>query len=217
MAERIRLIVIDSAPLVREGFRSLLAESAEFLVAATGGNLHDAIALTQTYSPEVVVMDINIPGNGLEAAKLLARSYPKVRIVILTFSERPEHVKLALQIGVIGYVLKGSTVEELYSCLRAIRGGKRYISPELAGAVLGSSMGLQDAAGPLLSLDQAVFTARENEVVSLLGMGKTNKEIALQLELSEKTVKHHMSTIMEKLQVRNRVEAALAVSRMSNR
>jgi DNA-binding NarL/FixJ family response regulator len=210
MTEKLRVAIIDDHPILREGIRATVGESVEFEVVGAGESLHDAVAIAQNHLPDVMLMDINIPGNGFEAMKLIHKTYSQIKIVFFTASERLDHVKLALDQGAMGYILKGSTSEELYRCLRSVRTGRRYITPELAARVLG---GVEDPS-PENAGRPVRFTGREKDVVSLLAAGRTNREIADRLELSEKTVKHHMSVIMDKLGVRNRVEAALAISRM---
>jgi two-component system, NarL family, nitrate/nitrite response regulator NarL len=217
LADQMRIGIVDDHPMLREGIRGTLHESAEFLVVGMGESLHDAIAIAQNHSPDVLLLDINIPGNGLDVARLLSRSYPKIRIVIFTVSERVDHLQVALAHGAIGYLLKGATADELYRCLRSVKAGRRYIAPELAGKVLGGAEDMPISAPGLRGMDQFSFTHREVDVAELLGSGKTNREIADVLEISEKTVKHHMSVIMEKLNVRNRVEAALMLSRLTEK
>lgn len=216
MSELTKVVTIDDHPLIRSGIRSALEGSTEFKLVAEGENLHDAIAIAQTHSPDIMLLDINIPGNGFEAAKLLGRSHPSVKLVIFTVSERSDHLVFALEHKVIGYVLKGANEEELFRCLRSVKNGKRYISPELAGKVMSGDKSA-DASMEISGGDASLFTGRENDVAELLALGKTNKEIGDNLKITEKTVKHHMSVIMEKLNVRNRVEAALMLARSYER
>jgi two-component system, NarL family, nitrate/nitrite response regulator NarL len=211
-----KVATIDDHPLIRSGIRAALAGSMEFSLVAEGESLHDAIAIAQTHSPDIILLDINIPGNGFEAAKLLGKSYPTIKVVMFTVSERSDHLVFALEHKVIGYVLKGADEEELFRCLRSVKNGKRYISPELAGKVLGGE-DVPNPAGEPESSEMNMFTGRENDVAQLLALGRTNKEIGEKLNITEKTVKHHMSVIMEKLNVRNRVEAALLLSRKVSR
>jgi two-component system, NarL family, nitrate/nitrite response regulator NarL len=214
MHEPVKVGIIDDHPLLRQGLCEVLSKSSEFKLAGTGANLQDAVSIGKTHEPDIMILDISIPGNGLEAARLLLKAHPKMKIVMFTVSERTEHVIAAIEIGALGYLLKGSSAEELFTCLRAVKNNKRYVSPELAGQVLnfqnnGSLQGMERAL-----VGKAHFTDRESDVVDLLSAGKTNREIADQLHLSEKTVKHHMTVIMEKLNVRNRVEAALVLARL---
>jgi two-component system, NarL family, nitrate/nitrite response regulator NarL len=205
------LAIIDDHPLYRAGLVSVFDGSSEFKVVAQGETLHDAIAISQTNRPEMMILDINIPGHGLEAARLIGRSYPDVKIVILSVSDRPEHVVTALECGSKGYLQKGATEEDLLDCMRAVRNGKRFIWPELAAKVLSLKGGLPEENITQVVQREMNFTGREMDVAKLLKDGHTNREIASSLQISEKTVKHHMSVIMQKLQVRNRVEATLAI------
>jgi two-component system, NarL family, nitrate/nitrite response regulator NarL len=207
---RLRVAIVDDHPLMIAGIKAIFVDSQEFEIVGTGATLHDAVALSQNTAPDVMMLDINIQGNGLEAMKAVSKIHPGVKIVFFTASERLDHVKMALELGAMGYVMKSASAEDMYNCLRSVRNGRRCITPLLAARVLGG-----DADLPMLSNGREIhFSDKEVAVVKLLAAGLTNREIADKLDLSEKTVKHHMSVIMEKLRVRNRVEAALAISRM---
>ena len=209
MSEATRVAVIDDHPLLRAGVRSALTDSLEFQIVAEGENLHEALAVAQRHAPHIMIIDINVPGNGFEIIKLLRKAHPNIKVIVFTVSERSEHLAFALDLNASGYLLKGASDDDLLRCLRSVKSGKRYISPELAGHIYG---GGQSGEAPASQSDAVPFTGREIEVAKLLAIGKTNKEIGDQLQISEKTVKHHMSVVMEKLGVRNRVEAALAIS-----
>jgi two-component system, NarL family, nitrate/nitrite response regulator NarL len=207
---RLRVAVVDDHPLMLEGVKGVIADSSEFEIVGSASNLHEAVAVAQNYAPDVMLLDINIPGNGFETMKAVNKIHPGIKIIFFTVSERLDHVKMALELGAMGYVIKGASVEDIHNCLRSVRNGKRFITPLLAARVLGG-----DSDYPTLADGHEVrFSDKEVAVVKLLAAGLTNREIADKLNLSEKTVKHHMSVIMEKLRVRNRVEAALAISRM---
>ncbi len=205
------LAIIDDHPLYRAGLVSVFEGSSEFNVVAKGANLHDAVAIAQTQEPALMIIDINIPGHGLEAARLINKSFPNVKIIVLSMSDRPEHVSAAFQCGARGFLQKGASEANLLECLRVVRGGQRYVWPELAARVLATKSGPPDENEQPPAGRRARFTDRELDVVTLLKDGHTNREIADKLQISEKTVKHHMSIIMQKLQVRNRVEATLAI------
>lgn len=148
-----------------------------------------------------------MPGGGLEAARAVAQACPVTKIVMLTFSEEEDDVLRALKAGARGYILKGVSGRELKGIVRAVYGGEVYITPTLAVAVLHDM-----AAGPVKRgepnlLDE--LTPREGQILERVTAGRSNKQIAAELELTEKTVKHYMTNILQKLQVRNRVEAAL--------
>lgn len=198
------LVHIEEWPIYRKGFASLLQDAAEFSLVGVGGNLHDAIALTQTHRPNLIVLDINIPGNGIEAAKIIARQYPASRLVFLTASERPEHILAAFDCGALSYIRKNSEPQEILDGLRSAKLGQRFVSPALSS----KTAKLKETSGDWI---EQQFTAREADIVRLLTEGQTNREIAQRLAISEKTVKHRVTDIMQKLQVRNRVEATRAI------
>jgi two-component system nitrate/nitrite response regulator NarL len=148
-----------------------------------------------------------MPGGSIEAARQISVSCPVVKIVMLTVSEHDDDVLSALQVGARGYILKGIGGDELISIVRSVKRGESYVSPDLAARLLvearsGNSHGA--APDPIDGL-----TAREEQILKLVSRGLSNKEIGRDLDLQEKTVKHYMTNILQKLQVRNRVEAAL--------
>jgi two-component system, NarL family, nitrate/nitrite response regulator NarL len=157
--------------------------------------------------PDVILLDVSMPGGGLNAVRQIANAFPVVKIVMLTVSEEEDDVTAALRAGARAYVLKGVAARELVRILRAVAAGEVYVTPALASNLL---VGLTGGAGSRQTsspLDD--LTERERQILELVAGGDSNKEIAYQLHLSEKTVKHHMTNILQKLQVRNRVEAAL--------
>ncbi len=162
--------------------------------------------------PDVLLLDINISGGGLYAAQIVALRSPVTKIVILTVSEEEDTLLAALRAGARAYVLKGVSGRDLIAILRGVMAGEVYITPVLAASLLvemtGSGRRATPAANPLDEL-----TEREHQVLELVAAGLSNKEIGQQLCLSEKTVKHHMTNILGKLQVRNRVEAAMLAQR----
>ncbi len=164
----------------------------------------------------MMLLDVSMPGNGIEAARTISQMAPGILILILTVSESEEHVAAALQAGARGYVLKGASAQELVRTIRAVHQGDSYVSPGLAARLLTQMKQHQaqsHASSSLHGGDGVELTAREDEILAFVSRGLTNKEIASRLALSEKTVKHYMTNIMNKLQVRNRVEAVLASRR----
>ncbi len=211
MPELAKLAIVDDHPLYRAGLTAVFKGSTEFEVVAGGANLHHAIAIAQTHKPDLMILDINIPGQGLEATRLITQSFPAIKIIVMSVSDSPEHVKAAMESGARGYLQKGASAEDVFDCLRAVAKGERFIWPELAAKILAAREALPELVErPAVPLKPR-FTERELDVVNFLRDGKTNREIAEKLAISEKTVKHHMSVIMQKLQVRNRVEATLAI------
>ncbi len=214
MSEMIRIAVVDDHPLFREGVAFTLDTAGGFEVVGQGSSAADALRIVSQERPDMILLDVSMPGNGIEAARAISAMAPEVLIVILTVSESEEHVAAALQAGARGYVLKGSSGQELVRTVRAVHDGDSYVSPGLAARLL-TQMKQQQTSNvhALRNDDAAELTAREDEILGYVSRGLTNKEIASRLALSEKTVKHYMTNIMNKLQVRNRVEAVLASRR----
>lgn len=208
MDSRISLIVADDHPLYREGVVRTLSAEPDILVAGVGASADEAVSLVAGHAPDVVLLDISMPGGGLPAAKRIAEAYPAVKIVMLTVSEQDEDVHAALKAGARGYVLKGVGGAELVQLVREVAKGASYVSPSLAARLLKEAgKGGAGAAAPGDRFDS--LTEREREILLLVADGKSNKEVARDLDLQEKTVKHYMTNILRKLGVRNRVEAAV--------
>ncbi|HEX9905930.1 MAG TPA: response regulator transcription factor [Propylenella sp.] len=203
----VRVVVVDDHPLFREGVAASLANSGHFTVVGQGGSADEAVRLVQDLSPEMVLLDLSMPGGGLSAAREIAAIAPGARIVVLTVSEDDDNVLQALQAGAKGYVLKGVGSTALVEILKGIAKGESYVSPSLAARILTEMRGREPNRpqdNPL-----AALTAREEEILRLVATGQSNKQVALSLDLQEKTIKHHMTRILSKLQVRNRTEAAI--------
>jgi DNA-binding NarL/FixJ family response regulator len=212
LSNRIRVILVDDHPLFREGVAYTLQTEPDIDVIGQGASLDEALQLAQELAPDVVLFDVGIPGGGIQAAAAVAAAYPDVKLIMLTASAEEGDLVAALNAGAQGYVLKGVSARELIAVVRSVWAGEHYVTPSLAGSLLSSmAAGKQPAANPLDEL-----TERERQVLDLVASGLSNKEAAEQLFLSEKTVKHYMTIIMEKLGVRNRVEAALLVQRGSS-
>ena len=156
--------------------------------------------------PDVMVLDIAMPGSGLAAAGRIGDACPATRIVMLTVSEDEDDILAAVKAGAAAYVLKGAGASELIDVIRAVHAGEVYVAPALAWGMLREMSAPR--AGPYDDL-----TAREREVLELVAEGLSNQEIGERLGLAEKTIKHHMTNILGKLHVRSRVEAALLVAR----
>ncbi len=207
--DKLRIAIVDDHPLFREGVAATLNGMPDLEVIGQGGNADQAIQLALDLLPDVLLLDISLPGGGIEATREIVRLCPYVKVIMLTASENEQHVSSALEAGARGYILKGIGVAELVRTIHAIHGGEHYVTPQLAARLLSIMKTIPSApqaAGALPDL-----TKREEQILDGVAEGKTNKEIARVLNISEKTVKHYMTNIMHKLQVRNRVEAALVV------
>lgn len=201
----ITLIVADDHPILRDGLVASLTETGEFKVLATGASAQEAIDLARKHNPDVALLDLSMPGNGITAAKEIVDQKLASHVAMLTVSEDSLDVTNALQVGAIGYVLKGVSAEELRRILKGIARGEAHVSPGLAAQVLKIMQApKKQERHPIDDL-----TKREEEILRLVATGQSNKEVATTLNLQEKTIKHYMTVILSKLHARNRVEAAL--------
>ena len=207
MHEHIRVAVIDDHPLFRDGVIHTLRSAPDIEVVAEGATAQDAVEIGRYNAPHIMLLDISMPGCGLEAAREIQRACPNVKAVMLTASENESHVQLALQHGVKGYIVKGCSGPELLRIIRAVQNCEPYITPALAARLLTQRKKPDPDIGTPVTA--ASLTHRENQVLQLLSHGLMNKEIAYKLKLTEKTVKHYMTELMQKLNARNRVEAVL--------
>jgi DNA-binding NarL/FixJ family response regulator len=203
----LRVMLVDDHDLFRTGLRNLLEEQGLQIVAEASDGA-TALTLVRELAPDIVVMDLNMPGmNGIEATRETARLAPLTRVVVLTISDQDDDVIDAIVAGACGYLLKDSSIQDLMQGIRAASIGEALISPHIASKVLqrvrAFGVSTDDAvAGPELS-------DRETEVLRLIANGKDNAEIAQELHISPKTVKNHISNILMKLQIENRIQAAV--------
>jgi two-component system nitrate/nitrite response regulator NarL len=203
MTEPIRILVADDHPLFLEGLVATLSGDQEMQVVATAVDASTAVDAAREHRPDLALLDVTMPGGGLEAARLIATASPATRVVMLTSSENQDNLVAAMNAGAKGYVLKGIAGRELRAILTSVNGGDVYVAPGLAyGMIKGLTM--PRARDPLEEL-----TKRERDVLELVGAGLSNAEIGGRLGLAEKTVKHYMTAILGKLEVGSRVEAAL--------
>ncbi|NKL28354.1 response regulator [Rhizobium leguminosarum bv. viciae] len=194
--------VVDDHPLFREGVTRSLSEMSGFNVIGEGASSDDAAVIASDNCPDIMLLDISMPGGGLSAiSDVLARS-PTTKVLMLTVSEDVDTLLDALQRGAMGYVLKGVGSRGLAEAIQTVLSGTRYISPTMSAKVMENSL----HGG---TSDKNSLTPREREVMDLVAQGLSNKHIGLRLGLQEKTVKHHMTQILSKLGASNRTEAAL--------
>lgn len=210
MSDLIQIVVADDHPLLRGGVVLTLVEHGGFSVLAQAGSADEAVSAVETHMPDIVLLDVSMPGSGLEAAATISQRFPAVKIVMLTISEADDDLLSALRAGARGYALKGVSATELIDVLQGVASGGSYVSPALAARVLASMQG----RGPREVPEAESLAPREVMILRLVATGRSNKEIARDLELQEKTIKHYMTNILQKLQVRNRVEAALKAREM---
>jgi two-component system, NarL family, nitrate/nitrite response regulator NarL len=209
MVEATRIVLIDDHPMLREGVAATLSAESDFDIVGQGDDADMAIQLAGDLQPDVMLLDVSMPqGGGLRAAREIADLYPIIKIIMLTVSETEEDVLGAFKSGARGYVLKGVKGSELVRIIRTILGGEPYVTPKLAATLLGEARE-KTAKSPPEADPLSDLTRREREILELVAVGQSNKEVARNLNLTEKTIKYNMTNILQKLQVRNRVEAAL--------
>ena len=202
-----RIILVDDHPLFREGVSRSLMEAGDFEIVGQGGSAADAIALVQQHRPDMALLDISMPGSGIVAAQKICAHSAEIKVVMLTVSESGDDIMAALKAGAHGYVLKGVGSVELAAILRGIMNGESYVSPSLAARLWVELRERPHMSAPDDLL--ATLTSREDEILRLVAKGQSNKQVAIDLDIQEKTVKHHMTSILNKLKVRNRTEAAV--------
>jgi DNA-binding NarL/FixJ family response regulator len=202
---------VDDHPVLLSGMSQLFAASDEFHVVGVGRSADDVVNIVNGIKPDVVVLDLNMPGRVLDAVATVARQSPETRLVVFTASSCIDTAIATLEAGVHGYVLKGASLEELSEAIRHVRTGETYITPTLAAKLMDR---LRKVSRPQPAT-RLSFSKREEEVLRLLLKGCTNREIADALSISDKTVKHYMTVLIQKLQVRNRLEVVLAVKELS--
>lgn len=201
----ISIMITDDHSMIREGLKSLLELDDDIKVIAEAVDGRDCLDKLDVYKPDVLLLDINMPNmNGLEVLKELKARKSKVKVLVLTVHNETEYLMKAVDIGINGYVLKDSESAELKKAIRAIMDGETYIQPSLIPALNAKRMERNEDEEKIDSL-----TRRELEVLKLLAIGMYNKEIAEKLEISERTVKNHVSNIFKKLEVTDRTQAAV--------
>jgi len=204
----IRIVVADDHHVVRTGFAALLDTQPDFTVAGTAIDGAEAVRLARELSPDVIVMDVRMPGmDGIEATRQLAGSGP--RVLILTTFDLDEYVYDALRAGASGFLLKDVTAERLFDAVRVVASGEALLAPTVTRRLISEFTRLKPATaptGPLL----ATLTPRETEVLKLIAEGLSNPEIAGRLVVTEETVKTHVSRVLNKLGLRDRTQAVVA-------
>jgi DNA-binding NarL/FixJ family response regulator len=206
----LRVVVADDHPFYRDGLAKLLNANG-IDVAAQAANGEAAIRAVEETAPDVVVMDLNMPGmSGLEATRRLTETAPATRVLVLSVSAQEEDVTEAILAGASGYVLKESPVEEVVAGIQAAAAGQALISPRVATLLLGR---LREHAQAQRDMSMTQLSERELDVLGLLAAGKANHEIAEVLYISPSTVRNHVANILAKLHVDNRVQAAVRAVR----
>ena len=213
----IKLVIIDDHQLFREGVKRILEFEETFVVVAEGEDGKEAVDLVQEYSPDVVLLDINMKEvNGIEATRQLVEAYPNTKVMILSIHDDESYVTHALKTGASGYMLKEMDSDELIEEVKIVADGGSYIHPKVTHKLVNEyrrivnsgskGMGYQQ---PEVQMPLHLLTSRECEVLQLLSDGKSNRSIGDALFISEKTVKNHVSNILQKMNVNDRTQAVV--------
>jgi DNA-binding NarL/FixJ family response regulator len=198
--KKIRVLLADDHKLVRAGIRSLLERLPELEVVAEASDGTEAIQLVEQYNPQVVLMDLSMPElNGLEATRHLTKTFPKVRVIVLSIYTDEEHVYQSLRAGAAGYLMKGAATEELELAIMSVARGETYLSPPVSKPVImeyirRTNVGLSPREG---------LSPRQTQILKLIAEGNTTKQVALHLAISVKTVETHRSALMKRIGVRD--------------
>jgi len=202
----VRVLIVDDHPLFRDGLRGLLETADDIEVVGEAASGDEAVGLARHFEPEVILMDLNLPGlHGIEATRQITQDHPRINVLVITMFEDDESVFSALRAGARGYLLKGASHGETLRAIRAVANGEAIFGPSVAARVMkyfAAPPGRQQLSFPEL-------TDREREILEFIAHGSTNETIAEALVLSLKTVRNHVSNICGKLQVADRAQAVI--------
>jgi NarL family two-component system response regulator LiaR len=206
MAEPISVLLVDDHSMVREGIRAFLVTQADLTVVGEAGSGEEAIKLAEQHVPDVILMDLIMPGmDGVETTRRVKQVSPRSQVVVLTSYHEDEHIFPALKAGALSYILKDISAQELASAVRKAAVGEAVLHPRVAARVIKELQGKRaDALNPFTELSE-----RELEVLKLIADGMSNADMAAKLFLSEKTIKGHVSNILSKLHLVDRTQAAV--------
>ncbi|MFJ8920155.1 response regulator [Streptomyces sp. NPDC102415] len=209
-----RVLIADDEPMIRAGVRAVLSTDPDIEIVAEAADGHEAVELVRLHRPDVAVLDVRMPrANGIDAAAEIGRIAPATGVIMLTTFGEDDYILRALGCGAAGFLIKSGEPEELVAGVRAVAGGAAYLSPKVTARVVAhlASGGAGDRAGRRAAAREKVagLTPREREVLSLLGGGLTNGQIARRLHVVEGTVKAHVSSVLSRLGVENRAAAAV--------
>lgn len=207
--DTIRVVVADDHPLFLNGVVKCLDSEPSFTVVGQGASASEAFQICIDTLPDIVLLDVHMQGGGIAAAKNISQACPTVRIGMLTMSENDDDVLQSFQAGAHGYVVKGVSGSELATVIKTLHDGDMYVSPGLAGRLMSMSGKQVDSVATKSDVALDRLTAREEQILAGIANGLSNREIGDQHYLAEKTVKNYVTNILQKLHVRNRVEAAV--------
>ncbi|MGL4819075.1 MAG: response regulator [Bacilli bacterium] len=211
---KINIVLIDDHKLFREGIKRILEFEESFQVVAEGSDGTEAVRIVEKHNPDIIVMDINMPGmNGVEATAELVAKYPDVKVIILSIHDDENYVMHALKTGALGYLLKEMDADTLIKAIKVVHEGGSYLHPRIAHNLVQEFRKLSNSgetpADPIATPPLHVLTRRECEVLQMLADGMSNRGIGEKLYISEKTVKNHVSNILQKMNVNDRTQAVV--------
>jgi len=203
--DRLRVLIADDHLLFRDGLRALLASADDTDLVGEASTGEEAVALAASLQPDIVLMDVQMPGvNGIDATRQIVRMSPHIGVLVVTMFEDDHSVFMAMRAGARGYMLKGASHAEMLRAIRAVGSGEAIFSPVIAARLIDYFANIRPVTPPQVFPE---LSEREREVLALLAQGTSNAEIAARLVLSPKTVRNHVSNILSKLQVADRAEA----------
>ena len=208
--DRIRLMIADDHELFRRGLRMVLEDEEDIEVVDEAGDGEVAVSLAREHAPDVVVMDVRMPGlTGIEAARRVKEEEPGTKILMLTISDEEDDLYEAIKAGANGYLLKEISIDEIANAVRSVHGGQSLISPSMASKLLDEFAAMIKKEEEKEEVPAPRLTPREMEVLEHVAQGMNNREIAKALFISENTVKNHVRNILEKLHLHSRMEAVV--------
>jgi len=205
-----RLVLVDDHPTLLAGLATIFAADARFEIVGTGASATEALELAKARAPDVMIVDLSMPGEVFAAIDEISRDNPMLKLVVFTAFANVDLALRALDAGAHAFVLKGRPADDLFDAITAVRRGELFVSPEFSQRLVAGFRNRTRREGA----QTLKLSAREQQLVDCLLEGQTNKEIARTLALTEKTVKHYMTNLMTKLQVKNRLEVVLAAKRL---
>jgi two-component system nitrate/nitrite response regulator NarL len=207
---RVSIAIVDDHPILRQGLAAVLRNEPRFRLVAEGGSATEALQISQLHRPDVMIIDLNIPGSGMEALKQIAVEFPGVRCIVLTVCDSADTAIAALNAGAQGYILKGVSAADLKSAIFTVFNNESFVSPEFATKLLSAAQNkTRDAP-----ISDTRLSFRESQILREVEAGLSNRMVAEKLRISEKTVKYYMSSIMQKYGVNNRVSAVVAYQKV---
>lgn len=207
---RISIAIVDDHPILRHGLAAVLRNEPRFRLVAEGGTATEALQIALLHRPDIMILDLDIPGRGIEALKQIVVEFPSVRCIILTVCDSADTAIEALNAGAQGYILKGVSAADLKSAIWTVFNNESFVSPEFATKLLLAAQN----KNPHTSVTDSRLSFRESQILREVEAGLSNRMIAEKLRISEKTVKHYMSSIMQKYGVNNRVSAVMAYQKV---